>query len=102
MTTIRARVRRLIAAARLAFPDFPHRQPLPGETAEVAEIEELGELIKQMVAILPAAERDAIRLQAARDASMIRSRWEAELRAGSRTAGRMLLGAFATKGDGEH
>jgi hypothetical protein len=92
----------MIATVRRAFPDFRPRQRQTGETAEIAEIEELGELFKEMLKILPPSERDAIRLQAAVSASAIRQKLEAELRAGSRTASRMLLGLFADPRDGSH
>jgi uncharacterized iron-regulated membrane protein len=98
----RRQVRFMIATVRRAFPDFPLRQRQPGETADVAEVEELGDLIKQMMAQSPPSAQEAVRLRAAASASTLRNRLETELRAGSRTAARLLTGLFADSRDGSH
>jgi hypothetical protein len=51
----KSRVRDMIANIRRGLPDLPIRDRKPGEDAETADVEELGDLLKAMVAILPAA-----------------------------------------------
>jgi hypothetical protein len=59
-------------------------------------------LLSEMVELLTPAQRARLGEEAARDMTALRVQLEAELRAGSKTAARMITGIFADRREGEH
>jgi hypothetical protein len=98
----RKRVRETIAMIRAANPSFPSYMRTPGEDAEIAEVNELGGLLDEMMKLASPARRAEMARQAARSVTAFRQQLETELRAGSKTAGTMLLGLFTDKHGGGH
>jgi hypothetical protein len=91
----RKRVREVIAKVRAAFPNLPLRIRKPGEDHDVAAIEELGDLLGEMLKFASPEQRAEFGRQMAMSVASLRLQLEAETRAGSPTAPRMLAELFA-------
>jgi hypothetical protein len=98
----RAQVRGVIERVRAAFPNLPPRQRRPGEDPDVAEVEELGELYKYMFSLCSPARKLELLEMAETSVSGMRQQLENELRSGSKTAAKLLLGLFGDRREGEH